>query len=74
VVLTYIDRKESKRLADHVSYLSALESGILHLKIRVIEFTAPTHVEQLRIVRETYVLVKVHGTGHAQHVSSTRLG
>jgi protein O-GlcNAc transferase len=63
LVLTYVDRKESRRLADHVSYFEELKATIPHVKVQIIDFAAISFKEQLQIIHETDVLVGVHGAG-----------
>ncbi|KAH6711267.1 hypothetical protein BKA61DRAFT_613384 [Leptodontidium sp. MPI-SDFR-AT-0119] len=63
LVLTYIDRKESRRLIDAELYLEELKTVIPHLKTQSIDFAAMTFGEQLKIVRDTDILVGVHGAG-----------
>ncbi|KAI9730481.1 MAG: hypothetical protein M1818_008176 [Claussenomyces sp. TS43310] len=63
LVLTLIDRKESRRLIDCQSFLEELKAKLPHLKIQIIDFATISFAEQLRIVRETDVLVGVHGAG-----------
>lgn len=63
LVLTYIDRKESRRLIDYKIYFSELTTKIPHLVVNMIDFSAITFADQLRIVRDTDILVGVHGAG-----------
>jgi EGF domain-specific O-GlcNAc transferase len=63
LVLTFIDRKESRRLVDYTSYLQELKTRLPHLRVQAIDFSAIPFAEQLRIIRETDILVGVHGAG-----------
>jgi protein O-GlcNAc transferase len=63
IVLTYIDRKESRRLVDHKIYFEELLAKIPHLVLRIVDFSAITLSEQLKTVRETDILIGVHGAG-----------
>ncbi len=63
LLLTYIDRKETRRLVEYVSDFEDLKAKIPHVKVQFIDFAAISFEEQLRIIRETDVLVGVHGAG-----------
>ncbi|KAF4628275.1 hypothetical protein G7Y89_g9874 [Cudoniella acicularis] len=63
VVVTFVDRQKSRRLVDSPKYLEELKVKIPHLKIQTIDFAKLPFVEQLKIIRETDVLVGVHGAG-----------
>jgi protein O-GlcNAc transferase len=63
LVLIYIDRKGSRRLVDYVSDFEELKATIPHVKVQIIDFAAISFEEQLQIIRETDVLVGVHGAG-----------
>lgn len=63
IVVTFIDRKESRRLKDQESLFAALREEIPHIKLSVVDFAAIPFAEQLRVIRDTDVLVGVHGAG-----------
>jgi protein O-GlcNAc transferase len=63
IMVTFIDRKESRRLRSQDALFAALREQIPHIKLDVVDFAAITFEEQLRIVRDTDVLVGVHGAG-----------
>jgi hypothetical protein len=63
LVLTFINRKESRRLIGYQPFFEELKAKVPHLKIQIIDFASILFVEQLRIIRETDVLVGVHGAG-----------
>lgn len=63
IVVTFIDRKESRRLRDQDALFAALREAIPHIKLSVVDFAAISFPEQLRIIRDTDVLAGVHGAG-----------
>jgi protein O-GlcNAc transferase len=63
IVVTFIDRKESRRLRDQDALFAALREDIPHVNLSVVDFAAIPFAEQLRIIRDTDVLVGVHGAG-----------
>lgn len=64
IVVTFVDRQSSRRLRNQTALLAALqERRGLHVTVRAIDFAALPFAEQLRVVRETDVLVGVHGAG-----------
>lgn len=63
LILTFIDRKTNRRLIDGQSYLEELQAKVPHVKIQAIDFAALPFREQVRIARETDILVGVHGAG-----------
>jgi protein O-GlcNAc transferase len=63
IVLTFIDRKEGRRLIDQEAYLQEITTSIPHVKVQAIDFTSMTFKEQLEIIRKTDILVGVHGAG-----------
>ncbi|KAH8909280.1 hypothetical protein BR93DRAFT_875933 [Coniochaeta sp. PMI_546] len=63
IIVTFIDRKESRRLKDQDALFTALRQEIPHIKLSAVDFAAITFAEQLRIIRDTDVLVGVHGAG-----------
>lgn len=63
IVITYIDRRNSQRLIGQESYLEELASQFSHIRIQTIDFNSIPFSEQLRVVRETDILVGVHGAG-----------
>ncbi|THV43917.1 hypothetical protein BGAL_0815g00030 [Botrytis galanthina] len=62
IVLTFINRRR-RRLVDQDSYLEELVSRYPHVKIQNIDFESLSFSEQVKVVRETDVLVGVHGAG-----------
>ena len=67
LVITFINRTSSRKLVDQSIHLSNFRSAISSLsdkiEIREVDFADFTMREQLRLVRETDVLVGVHGAG-----------
>ncbi|MCJ1286154.1 hypothetical protein MMC26_005499 [Xylographa opegraphella] len=63
LVLTFIDRKEKRRLLNKELYMGKLSSKFPAVEIQVIDFAALSFVEQIRIARRTDILVGVHGAG-----------
>ncbi|RAL58480.1 hypothetical protein DID88_005184 [Monilinia fructigena] len=63
IVITYIDRRNSRRLVGQESYLEELASQDPRVKIQMIDFESIPFSEQVKIVRETDILVGVHGAG-----------
>ncbi|KAJ9206950.1 hypothetical protein DTO021D3_1686 [Paecilomyces variotii] len=63
IVITFIDRKESRRLIDQEAYLDGIRQQFQHVTVRAVDFASISFREQLQIVRTTDVLVGVHGAG-----------
>ncbi|KAB8291749.1 hypothetical protein EYC80_006544 [Monilinia laxa] len=63
IVVTYIDRRNSRRLVGQESYLEELALQDPRVKIQMIDFESIPFSEQVKIVRETDILVGVHGAG-----------
>jgi protein O-GlcNAc transferase len=63
LMVTFIDRKEGRKLVNQEAYLQELETTIPHLNIQAIDFTAIDFRRQLEIIRKTDILVGVHGAG-----------
>ncbi|KAJ9644769.1 hypothetical protein H2201_006078 [Coniosporium apollinis] len=61
LTLTFIDRKEERRLLNQTALLSSLEAKYPALNISVVDFANITFAQQLQIVHETDILVGVHG-------------
>ncbi|TQB75216.1 hypothetical protein MPDQ_003469 [Monascus purpureus] len=70
-VVTFIDRREKRRLINQEQHLASLRDALFNTTttttttagIKVVDFAALSFEEQLRVVRETDVLVGVHGAG-----------
>lgn len=63
LVLTFIDRKEKRRLIDKGKYIESLKSKYPAIKIDLVDFAEFSFSEQLKIARQTDILVGVHGAG-----------
>ena len=63
IVLTFIDRRSTRRLLNQDSHLAALRAHIPHLKVQSIDFASLSFAEQIKAVRDTDILVGVHGAG-----------
>jgi protein O-GlcNAc transferase len=62
IVVTFIDR-QSRRLQNQTALFDDLRKRNPHITVRFIDFAAIPFSEQLRVTRETDVLVGVHGAG-----------
>lgn len=62
IVVTFIDRK-SRRLQNQTALFEELRKRNPHISVRLIDFAAIPFSEQLRVTRETDVLIGVHGAG-----------
>ncbi|RKU47741.1 hypothetical protein DL546_003665 [Coniochaeta pulveracea] len=63
IKVTFIDRRENRRLQNKDELFEALQATIPHIKVQMVDFAALSFPQQLRIVRDTDVLVGVHGAG-----------
>ncbi|KAK5163044.1 uncharacterized protein LTR77_010979 [Saxophila tyrrhenica] len=63
LVLTFVDRKKSRRLLQKVEYLEALEARFPHMTIRLVDFAELDLADQIQIAHSTDILVGVHGAG-----------
>lgn len=63
IILTFIDRQH-RRLRDQDALFKELEARYPHIAVRLIDFAAISFPEQIRVIRETDILVGVHGAGH----------
>lgn len=63
LVLTYIDRRQKRRLVNQESCLKKLKAGFPNVEVISVDFAAISFPEQLKIVRRTDILVGVHGAG-----------
>ncbi|PGH17823.1 hypothetical protein AJ80_04646 [Polytolypa hystricis UAMH7299] len=63
VKVTFIDRTESRRLTDSTAYLAAVSAAFPYVDVQSIDFAAIPFKEQVSIIRNTDVLVGVHGGG-----------
>ncbi|KFY44529.1 hypothetical protein V495_03396 [Pseudogymnoascus sp. VKM F-4514 (FW-929)] len=63
IVLTFIDRRSTRRIISQDSHLAALRAHIPHLKVQSIDFATLSFAEQIKVVHGTDILVGVHGAG-----------
>ena len=63
LVLTFIDRKEKRRLKDKESYIKKLTHKYPAIHIDMVDFADFPFADQLKIARRTDILVGVHGAG-----------
>ncbi|MCJ1327177.1 hypothetical protein MMC10_003844 [Thelotrema lepadinum] len=63
LILTFIDRREKRRLTDKEDYVEELKKMYPVVQIQTIDFAAIPFMEQLKIVVNTDILVGVHGAG-----------
>ncbi|MCJ1432474.1 hypothetical protein MMC27_001831 [Xylographa pallens] len=63
LILTFIDRKEKRRLINKELYIEKLRSKFPAVEIQMVDFATLSFVEQIRIARRTDILVGVHGAG-----------
>lgn len=63
LMLTFIDRREKRRLIDQDRYFARLNSKFSAIEIQLVDFASLSFLEQLKKVRRTDILVGVHGAG-----------
>jgi len=66
ITLTFIDRRQTRRLVNQTALLMALGAAVpefIQLNIQAVDFAEYPFDEQLRIAHATDVLVGVHGAG-----------
>ncbi|CAJ2502699.1 Uu.00g100930.m01.CDS01 [Anthostomella pinea] len=63
IVVTFVNRRESRRLHKERYLLAELQRRDPHIDVRMVDFAALPFSEQVRVARETDVLVGVHGAG-----------
>ncbi|KAK4064188.1 uncharacterized protein Triagg1_9167 [Trichoderma aggressivum f. europaeum] len=63
VIVTYIRRANTRKLINEDAHMEALRNEIPNMILNVVDFAAISFAEQLKIVRETDLLVGVHGAG-----------
>lgn len=63
LVLTFIDRREKRRLINTDSHIKALQHQFPAIKIQSVDFASISFEEQVQISSETDILVGVHGAG-----------
>ncbi|KND86997.1 6-hydroxy-D-nicotine oxidase [Tolypocladium ophioglossoides CBS 100239] len=63
VIVTYIQRTNTRKLIDEAGHMEALRKQVPHMKLNVVDFALLSFRQQLKVVRETDLLVGVHGAG-----------
>ncbi|RHZ48578.1 DUF563 domain protein [Aspergillus thermomutatus] len=63
IVLTFIDRRESRKLINQEEYFETVKAQFPHVTVQLIDFARIPFHEQLRIVQGSDILVGVHGAG-----------
>jgi len=63
LVLTFIDRKEKRRLLDKERHIQLLRSNYPNVKINVLDLAEYSMSDQVRIASESDILAGVHGAG-----------
>jgi protein O-GlcNAc transferase len=63
IMVTFVDRQETRKLLDKDELFEALQATTPHIKVQTVDFAAISFPEQLRVIRDTDVLVGVHGAG-----------
>ena len=63
LVVTFIDRKEKRRLIDKDLYINKLRLKFPAIEVQMVDFAELSFSEQLKVARQTDLLVGVHGAG-----------
>ena len=63
LVLTFIDRKQKRRLLDKERYIQLLQSKHPNVKVNLLDLAEHPMSEQVRIASESDILAGVHGAG-----------
>jgi protein O-GlcNAc transferase len=63
IIVTFIDRRGTRKLIDLDKHIAALNNRSAHAKIRLVDLAAMPFAEQIQTVRDTDVLAGVHGAG-----------
>ncbi|RYP58667.1 hypothetical protein DL769_008843 [Monosporascus sp. CRB-8-3] len=72
IVVTFVNRRESRRLQNQRFLLAELQRRNSRISVQMVDFAAIPFSEQLRVVRETDVLVGAHGAGLTQSLFMRR--
>ena len=63
IILTFVWRRQSRRLKNENSLFAELSRRNPHIKVKMVDFAAIPFTEQLRVAQESDILVGVHGAG-----------
>lgn len=63
VVAKFIRRTNFRKLINETELIESVKKAVPHLHLEIVDFAAFSFAEQLRIVRETDLLIGVHGAG-----------
>ncbi|QDS73478.1 hypothetical protein FKW77_009071 [Venturia effusa] len=63
LTLTFVDRREKRRLVNVDDHITALQRKFPAVKIETVDFASISFEEQVRISSETDILAGVHGAG-----------
>ncbi|OJD19413.1 hypothetical protein AJ78_00587 [Emergomyces pasteurianus Ep9510] len=63
LVLTFIDRKEKRRLIDQGRYIERLRAKFPSVEVNLIDLAVLPFSEQIKLIRRTDILAGVHGAG-----------
>jgi protein O-GlcNAc transferase len=63
LVLTFIDRKEKRRLIDKEAFIEKLRSKFPDVEIDSVDYASLSFAEQLNATRRSDILIGVHGAG-----------
>lgn len=63
IVVSFIDRRGSRKLLDVEKHVGALKDRYAHVEIRLVDLAMLPLIEQIQIVRDSDVLAGVHGAG-----------
>ncbi|RYP78058.1 hypothetical protein DL771_000751 [Monosporascus sp. 5C6A] len=72
IVVTFVNRRENRRLQNQRFLLAELQRRNSRINVQMVDFAAIPFSEQLRVVRETDVLVGAHGAGLTQSLFMRR--
>ncbi|RYP31567.1 hypothetical protein DL767_005676 [Monosporascus sp. MG133] len=72
IVVTFVNRRETRRLQNQRFLLAELQRRNPRINVRMVDFAAIPFSEQLRVARETDVLVGTHGAGLTQSLFMRR--
>jgi protein O-GlcNAc transferase len=63
IVVTFIDRQHGRRLVDQDRLLDLANTSLPHVEVRTADFATLPFKDQMQVVRDSDVLVGVHGAG-----------